>query len=180
MTAGSWARVYLPGTVELLRGWIAAGEVVPFGGTGFAVTASLRVEYGVLDDAGGDEEELEYLALRDAARGSLRLLADADADAAPIRVVVAADAPDGAVTERGDLDRAAVKIAGMMPWRQVAAVYVDGADAADVVRQAVRVVVAADLGDPDAEFTLGSAEDIDLAWYSPDEVAYLVVQLTEG
>lgn len=178
MTDESQVRVYLPGTVALLRDWVVAGAVAPPGGTGFAVTASLRAEYRATDEGGADEE-LEYLALRDAAMGSVRLLAAADADVALLRVVVAADAPLGAVVERGDLDRAVVRIAGTVPWKQVAAVHVDGADAVDVVRQAAQVVHAGDLGDPDAEFILGGVEDVDLAWYSRDEVAYLVTELDQ-
>jgi hypothetical protein len=36
------------------------------------------------------------------------------------------------------------------------------------------VVDAADLGDPDAEFTVGSAEDHALAWYAPQELPFLL------
>jgi len=41
----------------------------------------------------------------------------------------------------------------------------------------VAVIDAADLGDDDAEFVLGSVEDFDLAWYAPGEVVYLVEEL---
>jgi len=36
------------------------------------------------------------------------------------------------------------------------------------------------LGDDDAEFTLGSAEDFDLAWYAPGEIRYLLEELPVG
>ncbi len=64
-----------------------------------------------------------------------------------------------------------------MPWKQVASVHLDGAEAADVVRAAAAMVDRADLGDDDAEFAVGSAEDIALAWYAPGEVAYLLEDL---
>ena len=48
------------------------------------------------------------------------------------------------------------------------------------VREAAAVIDAADLGDDDAEFALGSAEDFDLAWYAPGEIRYLVEELSDG
>ena len=54
---------------------------------GFAVTPALREAY-----ASGDAEELEYAAMTEAARASLRLLA-ADPAAPPRRVVLAAEMP---------------------------------------------------------------------------------------
>ena len=33
---------------------------------------------------------------------------------------------------------------------------------------------AADLGDPDAEFVLGDAEDHELAWYATQELPFLL------
>jgi hypothetical protein len=42
------------------------------------------------------------------------------------------------------------------------------------VRAAVAVVDAADLGDPDAEFALGDAEDHDMAWYATQEIPFLL------
>jgi hypothetical protein len=36
------------------------------------------------------------------------------------------------------------------------------------------VIDAADLGDPDAEFILGDAEDHELAWYAPQELPFLL------
>ena len=62
-------RVYLPGTAGTLRALLDSGEVAPAPLTGFAVTPALREWY--LDD---DIEALEYAALLEAARGSLRLL----------------------------------------------------------------------------------------------------------
>lgn len=178
-------RVYIPATLSLLRQWLAASEVRPLAAVAFAVTDALRRQY-----PDTDEEELEFLALSDAARASLRLLsadaatapdlttADGSADAgssAMMRVVVAADVPE--VTEDDRSDRAAVRLAGPVRWKDVASVHLDGADVAEVVRQAAAAVDAADLGDLDAEFVVGEAESHYLAWYAPGEVRYLLDEI---
>jgi hypothetical protein len=36
------------------------------------------------------------------------------------------------------------------------------------------VIDAADLGDADAEFTLGDAEDHEMAWYATQEIPFLL------
>ena len=163
-------RIYLPSTMPMLRTAIGRQRVEPLGGIVFAVTDPLRAEY-----AGADEEELEYLAMADAARASLRLLAAGDETGPWLRVVVAADV-DG-VRAIPDSDRAAALLDRPVSWKQVAAVHLDSADAADALRAAALVVDAADLGDAEAEFTVGTAEDIDLGWYAPSEIAYLVDSL---
>jgi hypothetical protein len=56
----------------------------------------------------------------------------------------------------------------------VAAIHLDTSDAEDAVRAAAEVIDAADLGDPDAEFALGSAEDHELAWYARQELPFLL------
>ena len=164
-------RVYLPSTVEQLAAAISNGEVSTPGRIAFAVTAGLTASA-----PGADQEELEYLALWDAARASLRLLAGRTGGPA-LRVVVAADVD--LAEERDDLDRGVVKLAGPVPWRSVASVHLDGADAAEAVGAAVGAVDAADLGDLDAEFVVGSAEDYELAWYAPGEIRYLIQELGE-
>jgi hypothetical protein len=62
-------RIYIPATVSMLRTLVKAGELAAVGGTAFALTPTLRESY-----ATGDSEELEYAAMTDAARASLRLL----------------------------------------------------------------------------------------------------------
>lgn len=167
-------RVYIPATVAALRAALAAGAISAPRGHGYAVTTGLSAEY-----PGADVEELEYLAMQDAARTSLRLLADSvldvDPGSAAVRVVVAADVATAVPNPAGE--RSSVLLDRPVPWRDVAAVHLDGADAADAVAAAAAVIHEADLGDPDAEFVLGSAEDFDLAWYAPDEIAYLVEEL---
>jgi hypothetical protein len=160
-------RVYVPATISMLRGLVHDGELQPVGGTAFAVTPALRESY-----AAGNTEELEYTAMADAARASLRLLA-ADGDTEPPRRVVVCADVDG-VRLRPDLDDGAVTLPGPVQDSVVAAVYVDLPEAADAVRAAAAVVDAADLGDPDAEFTLGEADDHELAWYAPQEIPFLL------
>ena len=164
-------RVYIPATWPMLRKLVANSKLDPVGGTAFALTPRLRESY-----VGGEEEELEYAAMTEAARASLRLLAVefglGEDGTPPRRVVVAADLDD--VTPRPDLDDGAVRIRGAVPLDTIAAVHVDTADAEFAVRQAAGAVDAADLGDLDAEFLVGEAEDHELAWYDPGEVAFLV------
>ncbi|WP_199432456.1 DUF6912 family protein [Qaidamihabitans albus] len=166
-------RVYLPATIGMLRQLVAEGELRPVSGTAFALTPALRESY-----TSGSTEELEYAALLDAARASLRLLASAQEPGAsddkepPRRVVISADAED--VTLRPDLDYAVVRLAGPVRLEDVAAVHVDAPEAEQAVLAAAAVVDAADLGDPDAEFTLGDVEDHELAWYAAQELPFLL------
>jgi hypothetical protein len=164
-------RVYIPATWPMLRKLVAGGRFDPVGGTAFALTPRLREAY-----VAGDEEELEYAAMTEAARASLRLLAvefGLGEDSTPARrIVVSADLED--VTLRPDLDDGAVRIRGAVDVASIAAVHVDTEDAEYAVRQAAGAVDAADLGDLDAEFLVGEAEDHELAWYDPAEIAFLV------
>lgn len=166
-------RVYLPATIGMLRELVAKDEFLPLNGTGFALTPALRESY-----TSGSTEELEYVAQLDAARASLRLIAadlegsDGDEGVTPRRAVVAADVDD--VEQRPDLDNAVVRVGGAVPMSAVASVHVDGADAEDAVLAAAKAVDAADLGDLDAEFAIGDAEDHELAWYAPQELPFLL------
>lgn len=157
-------RVYLPTTLPGLAVLRSAGEAGPPPLTAFAVTGALREWY-----ADSDEEELEYAAFADAARASLRLL-DADPAAPPRRVVVSADVPDTAVTPHPELDRSVVRLQQAVPVAGVAAVHVDGSEAEADVRAAAAAVLAADLGDEDAQFAVDGAEGHELEWYDPEEL----------
>jgi tellurite resistance protein len=156
----------VPATVPMLHVLNETGELPAVNGTAFALTPALRESY-----ATGSAEELEYVAMLDAARASLRLIA-ADQEAAPRRVVISADLDD--VTFRPDLDNSVVRVAAPIPMKVVASVHMDAPEAEPAVRAAVAVVDAADLGDSDAEFTLGDAEDHELAWYAPQELPFLL------
>lgn len=164
-------RIYIPLTVAMLRSAVAARTVTAPDGLVFAVTANLRSEF-----PGAAEEDLEYLAMADAARASLRLLsAGYQSSDSGLRVVAAADAPE--IRERPDRDRAAAAMAESLPWSAVVSVHLDSAADAPVIERAAAVVDAADLGDEDAELTLGDVDDIDLAWYAPAEVTFLLEEL---
>lgn len=161
-------RVYLPATSVELRALHESGSVAgpPF--TAFAVTPGLREWY--LDD---DAEALEYAAMTEAARASLRLL-DAEPEAARRRVVLAADVPDAAVEVRDDLDRGVVQVREALPVSAVASVHVDDADAEPIVAAAAEAIVAADLGDPQAQERTDDAEGFELAWYATQEIGSLL------
>lgn len=163
-------RVYIPATLTLLRAWVAAKELLPVSGTAFALTPALRERYTT-----SDTEELEYVAMTEAARASLRLLAaelKRDPTVCARRVVAAADVVQP--SWRPELGEAAVGLAGAVPLAAVAAVHVDLAEAEEAVRRAAAVVEAADRGDPDAEFTIGDAEDYQMAWYATQEIPFLL------
>ena len=57
---------------------------------------------------------------------------------------------------------------------QVVAAYVDNAAAEPAVEAAIEVIDEADLGDEDAELTVGDAQDHDLAWYATQELPFLL------
>jgi len=163
-------RVYIPATLAMLQRLVADGSLQPLSGTAFAVTPTLRESY-----AEGDDEELAEVALGEAALASLRLLASESGGELPLRrAVVVADAPDALVNPRPDLDDAVVRVDGRVALDQVVAAYVDNADAEPAVRAAVDVVDEADLGDEDAEFTVGDAQDHSLAWYATQELPFLL------
>lgn len=161
-------RVYLPATTSLLRALLDDGEIGPAPVTAFAVTPGLR-EWYVDDDA----EELEYAAMLEAARGSLRLV-DADDTAARRRVVVAAEVPDSRLAVRDDLDRAVVRLEQPVPMSAVASVHVDDADAEPTVAAAAEAIIAADLGDPGSQDTVDDAEGYELSWYATQEIGALL------
>lgn len=168
-------RVYIPATLTMLAQLVADGTLLAVSGTAFAVTPALRESY-----AHGDDDELAEVALGEAALASLRLLAAAREDAAdssaepvPTRRAVLVAEVDGA-TARPDLDAAVVRLAGPVAISDVIAAYVDIAAAEPAVCAATAVIDAADLGDEDAELTVGDAQDHDLAWYATQELPFLL------
>ena len=163
-------RVYIPATVPMLRELAESGELTAVNNTAFALTPALREYY-----QSGSAEELEYAAMLDAARASLRLIAaelDADPKAIPRRAGISAALE--ALTLRPDLDFSVVRLDSPVTRGVVAAVHLDTEEAEDAVRAAAAVIDAADLGDPDAEFTLGDAEDHELSWYATQELPFLL------
>lgn len=159
-------RVYLPATVPMLASLRAGGLTVA---DAHAVTPNLREWY-----AEGDEEELEYVAFTRAAQAALGLLRR-DVDAPRRRVVISADLPSTVVDRTsGDLGSSEVTLAGPVTVDAVAAIHVDGVAAADDVAAAADVVEEAIAGDPDAQFTVDSAEDHELEWYDVSELDALL------
>ena len=78
------------------------------------------------------------------------------------------------MTLRPDLDDAVVRIGAPVPVDEVVAVFVDNAAAEVHVAAAIAVIDEADLGDEDAELTVGDAQDHDLAWYATQELPFLL------
>ncbi|MEV0581963.1 hypothetical protein [Nonomuraea sp. NPDC050310] len=166
-------RVYLPCTIPALTRAVEAGQLGPAPLTGFAVTPALTEWY-----ASGDTEELEYVALTEAARSSLRMLAADRADGAATparRVVIAADVPDGLLQVPAALEeKARVRLAEPVPMAKVAAVHVDDLGAAPDIEAAIAALPEADEGDDDARFTVDGAEAHELMWYATQEIPDLL------
>jgi hypothetical protein len=136
------------------------------------VTPALREWY-----ASADLEELEYAAMSDAAKDSLRLLA-ADPDAPSRRVVIVAEVPDDAVAyEGGDVvdgdGRALVRVTRPVSFERIVSGHVDDAEAETDVRAARAAMAAADAGDDDARFTVDGAAGHELMWYATQELPHL-------
>jgi hypothetical protein len=168
-------RVYAPATrADLLR-LHTDGRWAPTGPC-FAVTDELRG--WVESDGPVDDEQLELVALTEAARESLRLLGPLAAGSGATRVVLAVDlgADQVAVDDSGPQDppgRVRV-LAAQVPLATVAAVHADEDCAAAAVASAAAALAAADGGDPVAEALVGRLDDHDLLWFDPAELAQLV------
>jgi len=163
-------RLYLPVTSIQLAALAAAG-LGPAPLTGFAVTPGLREFY--LDD---DLEALEYAAMSEAAQACLRLI-DATPTAARRRIVVAADVDDDQVTVRDDLERGVVRVGIAIPIGWCASIHCDDAEAEPTVAAAASAVIAADLGDQDAEDRVDDAAGYELSWYATQELADLLAEI---
>jgi hypothetical protein len=98
----------------------------------------------------------------------LRLLAGGDDDWR--RVVLAAELPDGDARPAPEVHRAAVRLAGSVPWRVVESALVDDGSAAPDVRRGADALHAADAGDDDAAFLVDAVEDHELGWYALQEL----------
>jgi len=161
-------RVFMPSTLPALARALQAGQVGPAPLPGFTVTPALREAY-----ASGDTEELEYAALTEAARASLRMLAG-DPAAPSRRVVLAAEIPAEQVKpDPRDGEPARVAINQAIPLDRLASAHVDGPEAGADVRSAADALPAADAGDEDARFTVDGAEGHELGWYATQELSCL-------
>ena len=160
-------RVFLPSTLPALAEVLRTGQAGPDPGPqpGYAVTPALREAY-----ASGDEEELEYAALTEAARASLRMLA-VDQAAPPRRVVLAAELPAEQVKlDAHDREPARVLVNASVPLARLVSAHGDDAVAGPDVRTAADALEAADAGDEDARFAVDGAEGHELGWYATQEL----------
>ena len=135
---------------------------------GYAVTPALREAY-----ASGDEEELEYSALTEAARASLRMLAG-DPAAPPRRVVLAAEIPAEEVKlDARDREPGRVLVTAAIPIDKAGLGARGRRGGRADVRAAADALDAADAGDEDARFAVDGAEGHELGWYATQELSYL-------
>ena len=160
-------RVYVPASLPRLREVLDIGRIGPAPISAVAVTPAIREWY--LDD---DIEALEYAALTEAARASLRLLARTGAPAR--RVVLACEVGDWLVSPSSDGGRGAVTVTADVPLDQIEAAHVDAVDASPQVAEALAALPAADAGDDDAQFTVDSVEDHELGWFARQEIPDLL------
>jgi hypothetical protein len=155
-------RIYLGTTLDGLRSLQRSGELGPSPFTAHAVTPALRESY-----AEADAEQLEYAALTDAALQSLRAIASSDG--VPRRIVVAAEAPDEAVTPDG-ASRSSVTVTADVPLKKVAAIHLDDEALAGVVAAGAAALAAGDE-------TADAVEDVqaeELMWFATQELPYLL------
>ncbi len=160
-------RIYVPSTTSELTA-LRDDELLPGPRAATALTTELREWY--VDD---DTELLEYAALLEAARLSVRML-DADPGAARRRVVIAAEVPDSAVEPDPRSGRGSVRLVGALRLADVVSLHVDGPDAEPAVAAATAVVIEADLGSEDAQFVVDEAEAHELGWYATQELGPLL------
>ena len=161
-------RVYLPSTLPVLAELLRRPETGLPSARGFAVTPALREWY-----SSGDIEELEYVALMQAARASLRLLL-ADSGAPRRRVVLAAEVPEEQIVGVAGFDEPArVEVKAPVTLRDVVSGHIDDPLAVGDIAAAVTALPAADAGDDDAQFIVDGAEGHELLWYATQELAEL-------
>jgi hypothetical protein len=164
-------RVYLPATFAMLTDLNESGKMPVRSGWGFAATPALVEFY-----TSGDEEEIGYAAFLDAADASLRLLAIGDEEAFPHRrVVVSVDVDDSAVTLSPENGESVVALSPpVIELADIAAIHIDIEESEETTKAAIEIIDAADLGDEDAELTLGDAQERLMAFYDRTELPFLV------
>ncbi|MEJ6549453.1 MULTISPECIES: DUF6912 family protein [unclassified Corynebacterium] len=164
-------RVFVPATFDMLGTLARDGQMPVRSGIGFALTPALREYY-----TAGDDEEMSYAAFLEAARASLRLLGVGDEERFPHRrVVVSVDVEDSAVTPEPEKGESVVRLAPpVVTAEDLAAIHVDDEGNEPATAAAIEAVDAADLGDDDAEITLGDCEDNLMSWYDSRELGVLV------
>lgn len=166
MSPSGKVRIYLPCTLTQLRDLVTSGGVGPAPFTAHAVTDAVRAA-----DPDGDDEAWEYAASTAAAQSSLGLIVEEEDSR---RLVVAADAPSASpvATE----EPSTVQVDDLIPFRQVAGVLIDDADASAAVAAAAHVWDQAMAGDPEAQALVERCLDHELGWYSAEEIGDLLDQ----
>jgi len=162
-------RVYLPSTLAELASALVAGQVGPAPVVGYAVTPALREWY-----ASGDLEELEYVAMMQAARASLRML-HTDPEAPRRRVVLAAELAEADVIIKNGYDKPGrIEVVLPVQFTDVVSGHVDDVEAITDIDAAAAALPASDGGDSDAKFVVDGAEGHELLWYATQELLYLI------
>ncbi len=158
-------RVYLSCSPGSLAAVVAAGGVGAPPLLAHAATDAVRRVLAA------DTEEEEYAAATAAAQAAIGLLRDAEPAR---RIVLAVDVPTVGDGSPDAEDPTLVEVDEAVPWRRVAAVLADSADAEAVVaaaRDALRV------GSPDAAEQAERCLDHELGWWAAQEVEVLLREL---
>lgn len=159
------ARVYLPCSARTLTAVVAAGGVGPPPLLAHAVTDAVRQALGA------DAEEQEHAAATAAAQAGIRLLRD---DEPARRVVLAVDVPTVRGGPSDAEDPTLVEVDDAVPWRRVAAVLADSADAEAAVAAARDALRA---GSSDAAGLAERCLDHELGFWATQEVDVLLREL---
>jgi hypothetical protein len=154
-------RIYVPSTLHRLRAIVTADGIGPAPFVAHAVTAAVRE---AMVDAG--DEDWEYAVSTAAAQSSIGML---HADEPARRVVLAVDVPSA--RPAGTLDPTVVEVDDPVPFRLVAAVL---ADAADAEAEVARARVALADGAPDADEAADRCLDHELGWWAAQEIRDLL------
>ncbi|WP_432493562.1 DUF6912 family protein [Kineococcus auxinigenes] len=170
-------RIYWPSTLATLAVAAPSGVLRGAPVTVHAVTPALREFYADADPR-ELEDELEYVAMGDAAEESLRLLATEPAGPPVRRVVLALDVPGTALPQPdaswSTPERSRVVLEHDLLLQHLVSVHVDDAEAEEDVRAALGALAAADAGDDDARFTVESVQGHELLWYDATELPLLL------
>jgi len=163
------------GVVNAAGGGDGAGGGESAGGVlaAHAVTGAVREWY-----VEGNQEELEYAALIEAAESSLRLLA-IEPGVPRRRVVLAIDVPEALISPGGE-HRSSVRVSGPVALSQVVSLHVDEVESESIIAAAVEAQPGAAAGDEDAQFQLDEAEACDLLWYDISEIDDLIGETRES
>lgn len=169
--------VYIPATISRLKTFLKEESYTPVSLLAFGITPLLKEKY-IYDE----DEELSHIAFLAASDASLRLIAgelvdNANSDCRARRVVISVRVDFA--KPRGHLDDCALELAGPVSLKQVEAFFVDGKEMENLVATAALAVDEADLGSEEAQYLIEETHDNFLAWYSVQEVPFLIELIDE-